>query len=93
MAKEGAIARLFLLGMVQTAGGVPIYHEVFDGDVAETRTLLPTLGTVFERFPSVGRLILVADRGLPSLDNLEARGIRLGNGHPLEFIVAVPGRR
>ncbi len=78
MAKEGVIARQFLLGVVQTAEGVPIYHEVFDGNVAETRTLLPTLGTVLERFPSVRRLILVADRGLLSLDNLESlRKIRL----------------
>jgi len=67
---------------------------VFDGNVAETRTLLPILGTVLERFPSVRRLILVADRGLLSLDNLEAlRDIRLANGNPLEFILAVPGRR
>ncbi len=94
MAKEGVIARQFLLGVVQTAEGVPIYHEVFDGNVAETRTLLPTLSTVLERFPSVSRLILVADRGLLSLDNLEAlRDIRLANGNRLEFILAVPGRR
>ena len=94
MAKESVIARQFLLGVVQTAEGVPIYHEVFDGNVAETRTLLPTLGTVLERFPSVRRLILVADRGLLSLDNLESlRDIRLANGRTLEFILAVPGRR
>lgn len=94
MAKEGVIARQFMLGVVQTAEGVPIYHEVFDGNVAETRTLLPTLRTVLERFPSVRRLILVADRGLLSLDNLEAlKGIELANGQALEFILAVPGRR
>ena len=94
MAKEGVIARQFVLGVVQTAEGVPIYHEVFDGNVAETRTLLPTLSTVLERFPGVRRLILVADRGLLSLDNLEAlKGIKLTNGRALEFIIAVPGRR
>ena len=39
------------------------------------------------------RLILIADRGLLSLDNLEAiRAIRVG-GQPLEFILAVPARR
>lgn len=94
MAKEGVIARQFLLGVVQTAEGLPIYHEVFDGNVAETRTLLPTLSTVLKRFPSVRRLILVADRGLLSLDNLASlQAIRLANGSPLEFILAVPGRR
>ncbi len=94
MAKEGLIARQFMLGVVQTAEGLPIYHEVFDGNAAETRTLLPTLTTVLERYPAVRRLILVADRGLLSLDNLEAlQAIRLSNGQPLEFIIAVPGRR
>lgn len=94
MAKEGLIARQFMLGVVQTAEGLPIYHEVFDGNAAETKTLLPTLQTVLERFPSVRRLVLVADRGLLSLDNLEAlQEIRLQSGEPLEFVLAVPGRR
>ncbi|NCW19965.1 MAG: hypothetical protein EBW39_12315 [Betaproteobacteria bacterium] len=36
----------------------------------------------------------VADRGLLSIDNLEAlQAMRLPNGKPLEFILAVPGRR
>lgn len=94
MAKEGLIARQFMLGVVQTADGLPIYHEVFAGNAAETTTLLPTLTTVLERFPEVRRLILVADRGLLSLDNLEAlEAVRLASGEPLEFIIAVPGRR
>lgn len=94
MAKEGLVARQFMLGVVQTADGLPIYHEVFDGNTAEAPTLLPTLSKVLDRFPSVRRLILVADRGLLSLDNLESlKAVQLANGHPLEFILAVPGRR
>jgi hypothetical protein len=69
LAKEGLIARQCLLGVVQTAEGLPIYHQVLAGNTAETKTLLSTLRTVLERFPSVRRLILVADRGLLSLDN------------------------
>ena len=94
MAKEGMIARQFMLGVVQTAEGLPLYHEVFDGNASETKTLLPTLTTVLARFPSVRRLILIADRGLLSLDNLESlQAIVLSSGQPLEFIIAVPGRR
>ena len=94
LAKEGLIARQFMLGVVQTAEGLPLYHEVFDGNAAETKTLLPTLTTVLARFPSVRRLILIADRGLLSLDNLESlQAIKLSSGQPLEFIIAVPGRR
>ena len=94
MAKEGLIARQVMLGVVQTGDGLPIYHEVFAGDTAESPTLLPTLKTVLERFPSIRRVVLVADRGLLSLDNLEALSeIRLESGELLEFVLAVPGRR
>ena len=94
MAKEGLIARQFMLGVVQTGDGLPIYHEVFAGNTAESPTLLPTLKTVLERFPSIRRVVLVADRGLLSLDNLDALSeIRIESGKPLEFVLAVPGRR
>jgi len=94
MAKEGLIARQFMLGVVQTSEGLPIYHEVFDGNMAETKTLMPTLAKVMERFPHIRRLVLVADRGLLSLDNLKAlQAIKLPGKRALEFILAVPGRR
>ncbi len=94
MAKEGVIARQFMLGVVQTAEGLPIYHEVFDGNQAESPTLLPTLKTVLARFAQIKRLIVVADRGLLSLDNMEELGkVKLPSGQALEFILAVPGRR
>ena len=94
MAKEGLIARQFMLGVVQTAEGLPIYHEVFDGNQAESPTLMPTLGKVLARFGHIKRLIVVADRGLLSLDNIEELGkIKLPSGQALEFILAVPGRR
>lgn len=54
-----------MLGVVQTADGLPIHHEVFDGNTAETRTLLPTIEALLQRFP-IRRVVLVADRGLLS---------------------------
>jgi transposase len=94
MSKEGLIARQFMLGVVQTAEGLPIYHEVFDGNQAEAPTLLSTLHKVLARFPHIRRLIIVADRGLLSLDNMEAlQKIKLDGGRTLEFILAVPARR
>lgn len=94
MAKERLIARQVMLGVVQTADGLPIHHEVFAGNTAETPTLLPTLETVLAKFPSIKRVVLIADRGLLSLDNLDAlSAVRLKSGAPLEFVLAVPGRR
>ena len=98
LSKEGVIARQFLLGVVQTADGLPIHHEVFDGNASEGQTLLPVLKRLLARFPHIRRLVLVADRGLLSLDNLdalEALELPVGPDGPrtLEYILAVPGRR
>ena len=91
--KDGGIRRQFVLGLVQTADGIPIHHEVFDGNVAETKTLRATLERVMARFP-IRRVIAIADRGLMSADNLdELEGLTTPSGEPLEFILAVPGRR
>ena len=93
MAKEGIVARQFILGIIQTAEGLPLYHEVFEGNTAEVTTLKPVIETVVKRFP-VKRVIAVADRGLLSTDNLaELQAITLPGGGSLEFILAVPGRR
>ena len=70
MNKEtGGIARQFVLGVVQTAEGLPLLHTVHPGNVAETKTLQAMLTTVLQRF-AVQRVVLVADRGLLSLDNI-----------------------
>lgn len=93
MSKEGLIARQFMLGVVQTAEGLPLYHEVFDGNTAEVSTLKPVIEKIVQRFP-IKRVIAVADRGLLSIDNLtELQAIELPRGGMLEFILAVPGRR
>ena len=91
-AKEGDIARQVMLGVVQTAEGLPVHHEVFAGNSAETHTLVPTIEPVLSRFP-IRRVVLVADRGLLSLDNLEAVKQITVQGQPVEFIQAVPARR
>jgi len=94
MNKEtGGIARQFVLGVVQTAEGLPLMHTVHPGNMAETKTLQAMLKTVLQRFP-VQRVILVADRGLLSLDNIgELTAMADQGGRKLEFILAVPARR
>jgi hypothetical protein len=91
--ERGGIARQFVLGVVQTAEGLPLMHTVHPGNVAETKTLQAMLEAVLKRFP-IDRIILVADRGLLSLDNIHHL-TELANqgGRKLEFILAVPARR
>ena len=95
MSKDGGIARQFMLGVVQTAEGLPIAHRVWQGNTGEAVTLEPVIKDVLAHY-RVKRVVLVADRGLLSLDNLaQLQRIRTGGkeGRPLEFILAVPGRR
>ena len=93
MSKEGLVARQVMLGVVQTAEGLPLYHEVFDGNTAEVTTLKAVIQRIVKQFP-VKRVIAVADRGLLSTDNLaDLQTITLPGGGLLEFILAVPGRR
>jgi len=92
LAKEGVIARQCLLGVVQTAEGLPIAHRVWGGNVTETSTLSEAIAEVTRNYP-VQRLILVADRGLLSVDNLAMLDALQVGARPLEYIVAVPGRR
>jgi hypothetical protein len=93
MSKEGLIARQVMLGVVQTSDGLPLYHEIFDGNTGEVTTLMPVIEKIVQRYP-IKRIIAVADRGLLSIDNLAAlQAMKLPNGNALEFILAVPGRR
>ena len=91
--EKGGVARQFVLGVVQTAEGLPLMHTVHPGNVSETKTLQGMLATVLERFP-IQRIILVADRGLLSLDNIHhLTEMADQGGRKLEFILAVPARR
>jgi len=94
MNKEtGGIARQFVLGVVQTAEGLPLLHTVHPGNMAETKTLQGMLQTVLQRF-AVQRVVLVADRGLLSQENIgELTALADRDGRKLEFILAVPARR
>jgi len=93
MAKVGVVERQVMLGVVQTSEGLPLYHEVFDGNTAEVSTIKGVIEKIVARFP-IKRVIAVADRGLLSTENLaDLQEIELPGGNKLEFILAVPGRR
>nr|WP_142080155.1 IS1634 family transposase [Roseinatronobacter monicus] len=87
------IGRQFALGVIQTAEGLPIAHEVFEGNVAETKTLAPILQRLQKRF-TFKRIVVVADRGLLSLDNISTlEDLGRAQGVEVDYILAVPARR
>ena len=97
-AKSGLVERQFMLSLVQTAEGLPIAHEVHPGNTAEAKTLLPMIRGLLARYP-LKRVVLVADRGLLSvgnleeLDKLQAQLKADGGDVALEYILAVPAAR
>ncbi len=96
--KDGDVAREFVLSLVQTADGLPIAHEVHPGNTAEAPTLMPMIRSLLARWP-LKRVVLVADRGLLSLNNLreidalQAELDAASHGVRLEYVLAVPAAR
>jgi hypothetical protein len=85
-------ARQCMLALMQTSEGIPLDHEVLAGNTAEVNTLLPMLRRCIAHYP-IRRLVVVADRGLLSLDNRAALDALRVEGRTVEYILAVPARR
>ncbi len=60
-----------VIGLLCTSDGIPIAHHVFAGDTNDASTLPAVLADLAHRF-AVGRICVVADRGLISADNVAA---------------------
>jgi transposase len=60
-----------MIGLLVGAGGVPIGYDVYKGNTAETKTLIPFLEKMVEKF-KVDRPTIVADSALLSKKNIEA---------------------
>ncbi len=59
-----------VIGLLCTSDGIPIAHHVFAGNTSDVSTLPDVLDDLASRF-GVGRICVVADRGLVSADNLD----------------------
>ena len=71
-----------VIGLLVTGDGIPIAHHVFAGNTSEVKTLPSVMEDLQKRF-GVGRIALVADRGLISEDNLAEVG-----SHSFEHVMA-----
>ena len=60
-----------VIGLLCTGDGIPIAHHTFAGNTADASTLPGVLADLSQRF-AVGRICVVADRGLISAANVEA---------------------
>ena len=71
-----------VIGLLCTGDGTPIAHHVFTGNTADVSTLPGVLDDLQTRF-GVGRVCVVADRGLISADNVE-----ILDGHGFAHVLA-----
>lgn len=60
-----------MIGLLVTSDGIPIAHYVFDGNTKDATTLPEVMTDLQARF-GVGRIALIADRGLISEQNVLA---------------------
>lgn len=58
-----------VLGLLVTDEGLPIAHQVYNGNITDKTTLKQTIDTLKQRF-QIHRCIFVGDRGIVSEDNL-----------------------
>jgi len=60
-----------MIGLLVGENGYPIGYEIFEGNTAETKTLIPVLKTFQKKF-NLGKPIVIADAALLSNKNIEA---------------------
>lgn len=60
-----------LIGLLVTAQGYPVGYQLFEGNTAETKTLIPVLEAFQKRF-NLQKPIVVADSALLSQKNIDA---------------------
>lgn len=71
MSKEHRVDPQVQVGLLVDPGGFPLELHMFEGNKAETTTLIPVL-TAFQARHSVADLVVVADAGMLSAANLNA---------------------
>src|SRR5438045_7911756 len=75
-----------IVGLVMDQGGRPLCCELWPGNTADVTTLLPVVDRLRARF-SVGRICVVADRGMISAHSIAALEER-----KLEYVLGVRER-
>lgn len=78
----------YVLMLVTTKDGVPIYHDVHPGNSVDVKLVEETITQVREIFPQVDRCMVVGDRGMLSEDNVMAL-----SEAGFEHLIAAPLKR
>ncbi len=69
VSKQHQLTPLVQLGLFMDSNGIPINMSLFSGNTSDTKTLKPVMMEIKKNY-GLNRLIIVADKGLNSSDNL-----------------------
>ncbi len=79
VSKEHRPDPIVQMGLLMDTKGVPISYDLFPGNTNDCETLLPVLSKVKNDY-AVGRMIVVADKGVNTADNI-AFSLAKGDGY------------
>ena len=72
MSKERRVDPQVTVGLLTDRSGFPLAVHLFEGNKAETKTLVPVLTGFRDQHPDAGEVVVVADAGMLSAANLLA---------------------
>lgn len=85
VSKEHRPDPIVQMGLFMDTQGIPITYRLFPGNAPDKTTLIPMLGTIQKNF-SLGRIIVVADKGMTTGDNIWYT-LSAKNGYVLSYSV------
>ncbi|HWQ73640.1 MAG TPA: IS1634 family transposase [Desulfitobacteriaceae bacterium] len=89
VSKEHRTDPIVAMGLFMDSNGLPVNMSIFPGNTSDSLTLQPTMKDVKESY-GLGRLIVVADKGLNSSKNIN---VVVNNGDGFVFSQILKGKK
>jgi len=89
VSKEHRVDPIVAMGLFMDTNGLPVNMSIFPGNTSDSLTLQPTMKDVKESY-GLGRIIVVADKGLNSSKNIDAI---VNNGDGFVFSQILKGKK
>ena len=89
VSKEHRTNPIVAMGLFMDSNGLPVSMSIFPGNTSDSLTLQPTMKDVKESY-GLGRLVVVADKGLNSSKNID---VIVNNGDGFVFSQILKGKK
>jgi len=89
VSKEHRTDPIVAMGLFMDSNGLPVSMSIFPGNTSDSLTLQPTMKDIKESY-GMGRLVVVADKGLNSSKNID---VIVNNGDGFVFSQILKGKK